>query len=95
MATTKAKRARVRKSRARVLRLTAVYERASEGGYTVWVPEAIGVLTQGNTFEEAHENLLDAIQLMLEDAPEQFGVESAEPIPPGAIFQPIFVVLPG
>lgn len=49
--------------------LTAVYEEvpATEGGgYTAYVEELPGAITQGNTLEEARENLRDAIELLLE-----------------------------
>jgi len=51
------------------LQLTAVFEEvpASEGGgYCAFCEEIPGAITQGDTLEEARENLKDAIQLMLE-----------------------------
>ena len=46
--------------------LTAVFEEAEEGGYVAYVEEIPGVNTQGETLEEARENLKDALKLMLE-----------------------------
>ena len=45
---------------------TAVYEPAEEGGYVAYAEEVPGAITQGETLEEARENLADAIQLILE-----------------------------
>lgn len=45
---------------------TAVFEEAEEGGYVAFVEELPGAITQGETIEEARENLKEAISLMLE-----------------------------
>lgn len=41
---------------------TAVFEPAEEGGYTVTVPALPGVITEGDTFEEARSRVKEAIQ---------------------------------
>jgi predicted RNase H-like HicB family nuclease len=46
--------------------LTAIYEEAEEGGYIGYIAELPGANTQGETMEEARENLLEAMQLILE-----------------------------
>lgn len=49
--------------------LTAVYEEVAEsegGGFVAYTEELPGAITQGDTLEEARENLRDAIQLLLE-----------------------------
>ena len=45
---------------------TAVFEKAEEGGYTAWVEELPGAISQGETLEEARENLKEAVELILE-----------------------------
>lgn len=45
---------------------TAVFEPAEEGGFTAFVEELPGAISQGETLDEARENLKDAIQLILE-----------------------------
>ncbi|HEY0159428.1 MAG TPA: type II toxin-antitoxin system HicB family antitoxin [Thermoanaerobaculia bacterium] len=45
---------------------TAVFEEAPEGGYTAFVQELPGAISQGETIDEARENLREAIQLILE-----------------------------
>jgi predicted RNase H-like HicB family nuclease len=45
---------------------TAVFEEAPEGGYTAFVEELPGAISQGETLDEARENLKDAIQMILE-----------------------------
>lgn len=47
------------------MEFTAVFERVPEG-YIAFVEELPGANTQGDTLEEARENLLEAIQLTLE-----------------------------
>ncbi len=47
------------------MEFTAVFERVSEG-YIAFVEELPGANTQGDTLEEARENLMEAIQLVLE-----------------------------
>ena len=48
------------------LTLTAVFQPAEEGGYVAWVEELPGANTQGETLDEARENLREAVQLILE-----------------------------
>jgi len=48
------------------LTFTAVFEEAPEGGYTAFVEELPGAISQGETLDEARENLKDAIDLILE-----------------------------
>jgi predicted RNase H-like HicB family nuclease len=45
---------------------TAVFLKAEEGGYVAYAEELPGANTQGETLEEARENLREAIQLVLE-----------------------------
>jgi predicted RNase H-like HicB family nuclease len=48
------------------LTFTAIYEEAAEGGYIGYVAELPGANTQGETMEEVRENLIDAVQMLLE-----------------------------
>lgn len=50
----------------KILEYTAIFEPAEEGGYVVSVPVLSGCVTQGETFEEAIDNIKDAIQGYLE-----------------------------
>jgi predicted RNase H-like HicB family nuclease len=50
----------------KLIGLTAIFEEAEEGGYVAYLEEISGVNTQGETLEEARENLVDALKLMLE-----------------------------
>lgn len=45
--------------------LTAIFRRVPEG-YIAFVPELPGANAQGETLEEARENLREAVQLVLE-----------------------------
>lgn len=60
-----------------VLRYNVVFDPCEEGGFTVTVPKLPGVITEGDTFEEALANVQDAIEGFLqvlheagEDIPE-------------------------
>lgn len=46
------------------LKLTAVFEKADEGGYIAYIEEVPGVNTQGETIEEAKSNLREALELV-------------------------------
>lgn len=48
------------------LKLTAVYEPAPERGYTCRFEELPEVFSEGETIEEAKENLLDALNQIME-----------------------------
>jgi len=47
--------------------LTAIIEKAPEGGFWAICPEVPGANGQGETVEEAKENLKEAIILILDD----------------------------
>jgi len=49
---------------------TAIIERAAEGGYWAICPEVPGANGQGETIDEAKENLRQAITLILQDRRE-------------------------
>lgn len=48
------------------LKLTAVFEKAEEGGYIAFFEELPGVNTQGETLPEAKTNLLEALELVMD-----------------------------
>ena len=50
----------------RMLTLTASYRKLPEGGYMARLLELPGAITQGETLEEARENLRDAVTLLFE-----------------------------
>jgi predicted RNase H-like HicB family nuclease len=47
------------------LEFSAVFQEAPEGGYVAFVEELPGANTQGETLEEARENLREAVGLVL------------------------------
>ena len=49
------------------LNLTAVYEPCEEGGFIAYIDEIQGINSQGETLEEAKENLVDAMNLLFEE----------------------------
>lgn len=51
------------------LKLSAVYEEVPKeegGGYVAYVEELPGAITQGDTLEEARDNLRDAVEILIE-----------------------------
>jgi predicted RNase H-like HicB family nuclease len=59
------------------LMFTAVFEEIPEaqgGGFVASVEELPEAITQGKTLDEARSNLRDAIELVLEDNRERFGI---------------------
>jgi predicted RNase H-like HicB family nuclease len=68
--------------------LTAVFEEVSEsegGGYVAYVEELPGAISEGDTLDQARENLRDAISVLLEAnrslaKPEQGKRVTREPI---------------
>jgi len=57
-----------KKKKATVLEYNAIFAPEKEGGYSVSVPDLPGCFSQGDTFEEAENNIKEAIELYLEDA---------------------------
>jgi predicted RNase H-like HicB family nuclease len=48
------------------LPLSTIFEEAEEGGFIGYVAELPGANTQGETLAETRENLVEAIQLILD-----------------------------
>lgn len=48
------------------MRLKVVFEPSDEGGYTVYVPSLPGCVSEGETLDEARQNIREAIELYLE-----------------------------
>ena len=55
---------------------TVIFERAEEGGYLAYAPKLPGCFSQGESYEEAERNIMEAMQLYLESL-----VEDNEEIP--------------
>lgn len=55
--------------------LTIVYEDGDDGWIVASIPAVPGVLSQGRTREEARQNVLDALALMLSPEPVEDGDE--------------------
>ena len=49
------------------IEMTAVFEPCDEGGYIAYIQEIPGINSQGETIDEAKENLTEAINLMFEE----------------------------
>lgn len=61
------------------MEIKVVLEEQEEGGFTVFVPSLPGCISQGETMEEALENIKEAIELYLEpDQEELFDYEKAK-----------------
>lgn len=60
-----------RRMRKKVFEYTVVFQEEKEGGYSAWVPTLPGCVSQGETFEEALNNIKEAMELYLEDIPKK------------------------
>ena len=61
------------------MKIKVVLEPAEEGGYTAYVPSLPGCISEGDTYEEAIENIKEAIELYLEpDEDELFEYRDAK-----------------
>lgn len=69
---------RMRKMPEQQNQFTAVFEPSPEGGWIAWVEELPGAVTQGETLEEARENLTDAVEMILEANRELRGGSKSE-----------------
>ncbi|RLT37731.1 MAG: type II toxin-antitoxin system HicB family antitoxin [Chloroflexi bacterium] len=49
------------------MRFKVVFEASDEGGYTVYLPSLPGCISEGETVEEALQNIQEAIELYLVD----------------------------
>ena len=49
------------------IEMTAVFEPCNEGGFIAYIQEIDGINTQGETLEEAKENLADAVNLVFDE----------------------------
>ncbi len=54
----------------KVLNYNVIFQKEAEGGFSVWVPALPGCASQGETFEEALDNIKEAIALYLDDDKE-------------------------
>ena len=50
------------------MKLNIVLEPSDEGGFTVYVPALPGCISEGETEEEALENIREAIELYLDES---------------------------
>ncbi|MDI6889252.1 MAG: type II toxin-antitoxin system HicB family antitoxin [Methanocellales archaeon] len=57
------------------MKLKVVLEPAEEGGYTVYVPSLPGCISEGDSREEALENIKEAISLYLEPDEEKLALK--------------------
>ncbi len=62
------------------MNLKAVLEPSEEGGFTVHVPSLPGCISQGDTREEALENIREAIELYLEPVEDDMRPRHCETI---------------
>lgn len=45
---------------------TVIFEAAEEGGYTAYVPEVPGAISEGETLDEAREMVMSALEEVLD-----------------------------
>ncbi|MBD6614474.1 type II toxin-antitoxin system HicB family antitoxin [Komarekiella sp. 'clone 1'] len=57
------------------MKIKVVLEPSDEGGYTVHIPSLPGYISEGETIEEALENIQEAIELCLEPLENELVVQ--------------------
>ncbi len=66
------------------MKLRIVLEPSDEGGYTVYVPDLPGCISEGDTVDDAIANIREAIELYLEpiegDSTDREGLEVCDPV---------------
>ena len=62
------------------MKLKVILEPSDEGGYTVYVPGLPGCISEGDTKEEAIENIKEAIELYLEPVEDDLAISSGTEI---------------
>lgn len=60
------------------MKFNLILEPAEEGGYTIYVPALPGCISEGETKEEAINNIREAIELYLEPAEDDMVFDKAE-----------------
>jgi len=56
-----------KKIKKEIFNYTVIFEPAEEGGYIAYAPVLPGCITEGDSFEEALENIKEAVVLYLEE----------------------------
>lgn len=56
------------------MKIKVILEPSDEGGYTVSVPSLSGCISEGETIEEALDNIQEAIELYLEPLEDELSV---------------------
>ena len=46
--------------------VTIIFEAAEEGGYTAYIPEVLGAISEGETLDEAQEMVMSALEEVLD-----------------------------
>ena len=78
---------------ARHYRYTVLFEPAEEGGYVVTCPSLPGLVTEGDTLEEARDMAADAIRGYLESlAKDGRPIPPEDSLPPGDIIKETIAV---
>ena len=57
------------------MRFQVILEPSDEGGYTTYVPSLPGCISEGDSVEEALQNIQEAIELYLEPVEDDWVVE--------------------
>jgi len=56
------------------MKLKVILEPSDEGGFTVYAPSLPGCISEGNTKEEALENIKEAIELYIEPVVDDMNI---------------------
>lgn len=60
----------MQKQNKKILEYNVLFNAEDDGGFSVYVPDLPGCISQGDTYEEAVKNIKEAIELYLEEVDE-------------------------
>ena len=61
----------MKKETSNILEYNVIFNSEEDGGYSVFVPDLPGCVSQGETFEEARKNIQEAIELYLQEVDKE------------------------
>lgn len=82
------------KDKLELVSFEVAYLEQPEGGYFVEVLGADGVCSEGESIEESRDNILDVIQTMYRVGQDQLFADDDYEIPPGALVEQFYLLVP-
>lgn len=61
----------MKQHKGKILEYNVIFTAEDEGGFSAYVPDLPGCISQGETFEETQKNIKEAIELYLESVDDK------------------------